>query len=486
MVSGQARDHNYLRAIAMPLCRLSRRAWFCIALTILLETSHAILTVPVISLYERVICDRYYAGQDPPQWPTGLDDRCKTPLIQAEVALVRGWQGFFNGLSALLVALPMGYITDHHSHRKAFAFILGGLIAAILWTILVCAIPAVPIRLVWMTSLFYLCGGGNYAAEMMIGVMLVNSCSEADRTRNLYYMYSAFIFTELVGPPFARWSASIAIWIPFAIGVICLCACFPVLAIMPESTSLSAASTASNQEVESNDRVISIPNMHRRLSSILGLFNSWNMYWALPMFFAGTFRNVSIRALLQYTHVRLGWELVDTNALITEVASVNLILFFFILPTIITFVNGKYKPHPQSLNLGIIRISFGVLVGGSLLIAFSNSSAQLLVSLAIYACGFGARATLLSLVTSWHDASVRARIYSAILLVELFGMLAWEPLLQGILAISFALPRLWMGLPFLVCSIGYLCALTASFLIRLQLKLPDQSSPRSAEAEEIL
>lgn len=75
-------------------------------------------------------------------------------------------------------------------------------------------------------------------------------------------------------------------------------------------------------------------------------------------------------------------------------------------------------------------------------------------ALVVYACGFGARATLLSLVTSWFDRSVRARLYSAILLVELCGTLAGEPLVQGILSLSFSLPKLWRGLPFLFCSVS--------------------------------
>lgn len=36
-----------------------------------------------------------------------------------------------------------------------------------------------------------------------------------------------------------------------------------------------------------------------------------------------------------------------------------------------------------------------------------------------------------------RHTAVRARVYSAILLVELFGMLTWEPLLQSLLALLF-------------------------------------------------
>lgn len=39
-----------------------------------------------------------------------------------------------------------------------------------------------PLRLVRATSIFYLCGGGNYAQEAMTSVMIAAACSETDRS----------------------------------------------------------------------------------------------------------------------------------------------------------------------------------------------------------------------------------------------------------------------------------------------------------------
>jgi hypothetical protein len=72
---------------------------------------------------------------------------------------------------------------------------------------------------------------------MLLATMLVRASTEANRTRSLYCMYSAFIFTELVGPPFARSIAKLTIWLRFGLGVAFLCTCFVLLAAMPDSTS---------------------------------------------------------------------------------------------------------------------------------------------------------------------------------------------------------------------------------------------------------
>ena len=73
------------------------------------------------------------------------------------------------------------------------------------------------------------------------------------------------------------------------------------------------------------------------------------------------------------------------------------------------------------------------------------------IAVAFYATGFGARASLLSLVTSWFPEQLRARLYSTIFLVEQLGMLLGEPLLQNVFASALEFSRFWHGLPFL-CS----------------------------------
>lgn len=74
----------------------------------------------------------------------------------------------------------------------------------------------------------------------------------------------------------------------------------------------------------------------------------------------------------------------------------------------------------------------------------------------IYALGFGARSTLLSLVTSWIDPSTIGSLYSAIFLIEQIGMLFGEPLMHGLLSLSIELSNPWKGLPFLGSGVSVL------------------------------
>ena len=60
---------------------------------------------------------------------------------------------------------------------------------------------------------------------------------------------------------------------------------------------------------------------------------------------------------------------------------------------------------------------------------------------------------MLSLVSSWVDDDMRARVYGVIQIVENVGMLVAEPLLQSIFAASLKLSRSWSSLVFLVAAV---------------------------------
>lgn len=76
----------------------TRATYFALWLTLLLEMSNVMLAVPIIALYEQVICRNHYGSHQPSLGVLG-DDPCKAVPVQSELALLRGWQGFFNGLA---------------------------------------------------------------------------------------------------------------------------------------------------------------------------------------------------------------------------------------------------------------------------------------------------------------------------------------------------------------------------------------------------
>lgn len=72
----------------------------------------------------------------------------------------------------------------------------------------------------------------------------------------------------------------------------------------------------------------------------------------------------------------------------------------------------------------------------------------------IYGFGFGARSTLLSLITSWIDPDCAGTLYSAVFLIEQIGMLVGEPLVQNLLGVGIGLQDPWKGLPFICIGVS--------------------------------
>ena len=76
---------------------------------------------------------------------------------------------------------------------------------------------------------------------------------------------------------------------------------------------------------------------------------------------------------------------------------------------------------------------------------------------------------MLSLVTSWVESEMRARLYGSIQIIENIGLLVAEPFLQTILAASLKLPKFASSLPFFVAAVrlSFFCLNSCSHLLRV-------------------
>ncbi|CVK88381.1 uncharacterized protein FPRN_02246 [Fusarium proliferatum] len=320
-----------------------------------------ILTVPVVSHLEHAISARHYHDNIP------TSELCKAPAIQRNLSEIRGWASSFDTFSAIIVALPIGRIADHRGQQGVFMVVVAGILMSLTWTLIVPTNSVLPIKLVWASSVFLLVRGGGYAAQMLLAAMVAKACTEETRTRRLYYFYSCFIFSELVGPPVASIASDIPPWLPFSISYFLLFLTFPLLSVMPKDYIAPFSAAIDSTEDPPGHRILRAV-LHALLDQVHLLrfmLPSHNMGSAAVVFLISTLRGISLRAL--------------TNALIGEVALVNLVLFFFTMPV-------------------LLRIPVAALPGVT-----TTNSASLITATMICGLGFGAGSTQLSPVTSWID-----------------------------------------------------------------------------------
>lgn len=100
---------------------------------------------PQNRIQEAVICYRYFEQVDPskillsrravgPGAIGGVDEHwCKADQVQADLASLRGWQVFFDGIPSLALAMPFGWIADRYGRKPLVLLGLFSLTSRAAW-----------------------------------------------------------------------------------------------------------------------------------------------------------------------------------------------------------------------------------------------------------------------------------------------------------------------------------------------------------------
>jgi hypothetical protein len=117
-----------------------RVAIICIMCIFLVEVGDFMQRAPLMRIMEDIICRRYYesalnAGIDL-SLPIPEKD-CKGPVVQSELAMVRGWDATFSCIPGLLLAVPYGVIADKFGRKLVLTLGLLGAVLSVVWGITV-------------------------------------------------------------------------------------------------------------------------------------------------------------------------------------------------------------------------------------------------------------------------------------------------------------------------------------------------------------
>lgn len=120
--------------------QLFKVATICIALAFFVEIGDYMLRAPLMRILEGIICRSYYEST----MPLGMDlslpipeGKCKVPFVQAELAMLRGWDMTFSCIPGILVAVPFGWLADRHGRKPVLLLGLVGVILSLLWIMVV-------------------------------------------------------------------------------------------------------------------------------------------------------------------------------------------------------------------------------------------------------------------------------------------------------------------------------------------------------------
>ncbi|RFU30995.1 hypothetical protein B7463_g5302, partial [Scytalidium lignicola] len=426
-----------------------------------------VIVAPFINLFEQSLCRTYYS------FPSGkIDDAlCKIPEIQAPLATIRGWKSTFDTLAVILVGIPFGKLGDRYGLRKTLAVAVVGVIFSLSTIFVVCAFPKVlPLRLVWLSSVFILCGGGLPSAVSFMWAMVSESIPLEWRRRAFYYVFSAFYVAELVASFVAATTTDISSWIPCGLALVSLLLCLLLLWIMPDSRSsghyLESQAEPGN---DANDtaNTSGLPAKTALIDSFKSILFHRNILLTLPTFLVVTLRYTTLNILIQYASIRFGFKISAGATFYTESAVINLVLFLLVMPRLNAYIQSRYKIKSQNIDLNYVRISVCLLCIGSLLIGLAPSGRLLPLGVFVFSGGFGSRVHALALATHWIAKDFKATFYTAIAVLENIGHMLGDPAMQQIFAATLRATPFWHALPFFVAAALYLIAMIATAFVKI-------------------
>ncbi|KAM3080581.1 hypothetical protein ACMFMG_005523 [Clarireedia jacksonii] len=346
------------------------------ALHFLLAFSEIVLVAPLIKLFEQSLCLNYY------DFPAAgvQEEWCKIPEVQGPLATVRGWKGAGDTLPVLLVAIPIGNLGDRYGRKSIMALSLIGVAASMVEIFIVCALPKIfPLQLVWLSSLFLLCGGGLYSAAAFMWAQASAAIPEKKRSYAFYYIFSAFYVAELVASYIASITTDISPWIPCGMALGSVALGLLVLWAMPSSQNPG----------ETQIRSLSSPTTIKPsiASSLIQAVSCPQVLFSIPVFLVGTLRYTTLNVLIQYSSLRFGTSISKGSLYYTETAIINIFLFLFLIPKATAWIREQFGVRPESIDLALVRISVGMLLLGSLLIGFAPEKKWLPFGVSIFAAG---------------------------------------------------------------------------------------------------
>lgn len=142
--------------------------------------------IPSLQITEDIICRQFYEnvreGRLIDLHGTIGQHPCKEDEIQNELNLVITVENFLDAIPGMLLTIPYGLLADRIGRKRVCGIALVGLLMKMCWDISVLWFwKTFPIRLVWISPIFLLLGGGGATAGAMVNSIISDVTTEENR-----------------------------------------------------------------------------------------------------------------------------------------------------------------------------------------------------------------------------------------------------------------------------------------------------------------
>ncbi|KAF9771958.1 hypothetical protein IL306_010370 [Fusarium sp. DS 682] len=366
----------------------------CIVLAVISDVGESLYAAPRVRLFESVACTRYYLRHDP-----SLVDRhgsvperfCKIDSVQDKVASVVGWQYFFDAIPAILLPIPYGYVADLRGRKWILVLALVGYTLSWASTLFFVGVLHLPLNAVWLSSLFFIIGGGPTTGTTLLTTVVADVVSAEVRSTVFFYRFCTDLVADLIVPPITSMLMHKNTWIPLLLAV-AFQGLSVILALgLPETLPIADPKRAG----EDADDISSVATSSEQAEASSKSEGKWRSWFARSKdsfdfvikdrtlsafvftFLISKVGRQAANMLFQYVSKRYGWTLAQAGFLISLRAGVNIALFTVILPFIATYVLVSWSPTSRDLWIG--KASIILLILGSFILFLSETAVGMII-----------------------------------------------------------------------------------------------------------
>ncbi|KAK1978314.1 major facilitator superfamily domain-containing protein [Colletotrichum cereale] len=443
---------------------------------------------PQTQLFEDIVCRQYYKSDSTDTAGGPSEEMCKEPAVQDVVAQIFGWQTFFDGIPGLILAIWYGVLADKQGRRWVlFLSVLGQVLGAC-WVLSVCWLE-LPLRLVWLSSLFLIIGGGSTVTGAVSMMIITDVSPEKYRSNIFFYSQAALIVAELTGPVIGSALMANSLWLPLIIGLVCTVITAILAGTIPESLHQDEERETESERQDLSDDL----GLRRTLQSLFThihktiafIFSHRSVLFLVLTFLVIDYSRQSLGVLLQYLSTRYAISIAKASLVLSARAFAQLVTFIAFLPLLDLFVSKKLRLSARAKDFLLSRISIGFIMACFAILIVAPSLPVVVVGLAFYTLGNGFSSFARSLLSSLVEKDMVGTLFTTLSIMDTLGSLLAGPIVAITFSWSMRLDGIWKGMPYVMSFI--LSGLASLALSRAGLaNLPAEHLENSEDEERRL
>ncbi|PVI06374.1 tetracycline-efflux transporter-like protein [Periconia macrospinosa] len=459
------------------------------------------IIVPKINLIMDLVCEEYYASQDPdpisgPVDPGQQPDRCRTDAVSARSSLFLLYASLASGILTAITSPKLGALSDRYGRIRLLTLTTCGTFAGEVLTILTAKYPE-KVHVNWILVGYAIDGlCGSFIVGMAFAHSYAADCTSPQKRNVAFGYFHACLFTGIaLGPVAAGYiiearqkyvDKTEAVLLVFYIALGCHIVFILFLNfIIPESLSKARQEAAREKhriEKEQRGPSSDFINRIRSLNLLAPLKILWPtgpgsnsaVRWNLILLAATDtiMFGVAIGAMgviVVYMRQQFNWQELESGRFVSIVNISRVFCLLVALPLLTRIVRGKKgtksQPHSGSdrFDLFIIRVSVLFDMLGFIGYALARDGSLFIASGAIAAIGGMGSPTLGSALTKHVRPDQVGQLLGATGLLHAFARVLGPTIFNGIYSATTSTYRQAV----FVCLAGtFGCALLCSWFIR--------------------